>query len=251
MPVSVTIIAATCRRRLAAIVLAVLADSASLCGGRPAGRTPNGRCRRARGGWDGGNRNENTVPPDILGATLPALSCLAVRGARAEQPGEYPTHQVTFVVPLRQVAAPISLAHLLAGKLQAQFGKPFTVQNRPGEGTVIATNFVAKSPPDGYTIMMAVSSLAIDATLYKKAALRSGQGSGLLALVASVPFVLVVSPSLPVNSVDDLIKLAKERPLSYGSGGIGAFHHLAAALFAKHDRHQDDPRAVSRHGARR
>src|SRR3984893_12773303 len=53
----------------------------------------------------------------------------------------------------------------------------------------------------------------------------------MVALIASVPFVLVVSPSLPVTSVDDLIKLAKQRPLSYGSGGIGAFHHLAAALF--------------------
>jgi tripartite-type tricarboxylate transporter receptor subunit TctC len=106
------------------------------------------------------------------------------------------------------------------------------VENRPGAGTVIATNFVAKSAPDGYTIMMAVSSLAIDATLYKSLPYDPGQDLALVSLIAWVPFVLVVDPSLPVNSVEELIRLAKQRPLSYGSGGIGAFHHLAAALFA-------------------
>jgi tripartite-type tricarboxylate transporter receptor subunit TctC len=79
---------------------------------------------------------------------------------------------------------------------------------------------------------MSVSSLAIDATLYKSLPYDPAKDLALVALIAKVPFVLVVNPSLPVNSVDDLIKLAKERPLSYGSGGIGAFHHLAAALFA-------------------
>ncbi len=80
--------------------------------------------------------------------------------------------------------------------------------------------------------MMAVSSLAIDATLYKSLPYDPAKDLALMALVATVPFVLVVNPSLPVYDVADLIKLAKERPLSYGSGGIGAFHHLAAALFS-------------------
>ena len=123
------------------------------------------------------------------------------------------------------------LARLLAEKLEQELGESFVVENRPGAGTVIATNFVAKSPPDGYTIMMDVSSLAIDVTLYKSLPYDPAQDLALVALIARVPFVLVVSPSLPVNSVEDLVKLAKERPLSYGSGGIGAFHHLAAALF--------------------
>ena len=123
------------------------------------------------------------------------------------------------------------LARLLAEKLEQELGEFFVVENRPGAGTVIATNFVAKSPPDGYTIMMDVSSLAIDVTLYKSLPYDPAQDLALVALIARVPFVLVVSPSLPVNSVEDLVKLAKERPLSYGSGGIGAFHHLAAALF--------------------
>ena len=169
----------------------------------------------------------------ILAGTLPILSSFTATAAPAEEPGEYPTHQVSFVVPYASGGGTDTLAHLLAGILQQQFGKPFAVLNRPGEGTVIATNFVAKSPPDGYTIMMAVSTLAIDATLYRKLPYDPAKDLVLLALVASVPFVLVVSASLPVYTVDDLIKLSKQRPLSYGSGGIGAFHHLAGALFAK------------------
>jgi len=78
---------------------------------------------------------------------------------------------------------------------------------------------------------MSVSSLAIDVTLYKSLPYDPVKDIAMVALVATVPFVLVVNTSSPVQSVDDLIKLAKTRPLSYGSGGIGAFHHLAAALF--------------------
>jgi tripartite-type tricarboxylate transporter receptor subunit TctC len=168
----------------------------------------------------------------LLSVTLPGLTALTGRVARAEEPGDYPTRPVTFVVPFAKGGGTDTLAHLLGDKLQQQLGQPFTVENRPGTGTVIATNFVAKSPPDGYIIMMAVSSLAIDATLYKKLPYDPVKDLALVALIARVPFVLVVNPSLQVHSVDDLIKLANTRPLSYGSGGIGAFHHVAGALFA-------------------
>jgi len=168
----------------------------------------------------------------LLAAALPvaALGPARAQGSTPSAAG-YPNHQVTFIVPFAPAGGTDILTRLLAGKLQQALGKPFVVENRPGAGTVIATNFVAKSPPDGYTIMMDVSSLAIDVTLYKSLPYDAIKDLALVALIARVPFVLVVSPSLPVNSVQDLIKLAKERPLSYGSGGIGAFHHLAAALF--------------------
>lgn len=181
----------------------------------------------------------------VLAAALPAMAVKMARAQNAAQdatpdktpgnsqgPEDYPSHQVTFVVPFAPAGGTDILTRLLAAKLEARLGKPFVVENRPGAGTVIATNFVAKSPPDGYTIMMSVSSLAVDATLYKTLPYDPAKDLALVALIASVPFVLVVNPSLPVNNVEDLIKLAKERPLSYGSGGIGAFHHLAAALFA-------------------
>jgi tripartite-type tricarboxylate transporter receptor subunit TctC len=165
-------------------------------------------------------------------AAMTALTMAATcRSAAAQGTEDYPNRQVSFIVPFAPGGGTDTLARLLADKLQQRLGKAFVVENRPGAGTVIATNFVAKSPPDGYTIMMTVSSLAIDATLYKSLPYDPAKDLALVALIATVPFVLVVNPSLPVYQVADLIKLAKQRPLSYGSGGIGAFHHLAAALF--------------------
>jgi tripartite-type tricarboxylate transporter receptor subunit TctC len=161
-----------------------------------------------------------------------ALPALAATAARAQDAEDYPSHPVTFVVPYAKGGGTNTLAQLFSDKLQERLGQPFVVQNRPGQGTVIATNFVAKSPPDGYTIMMAVSTLAIDATLYKKLPYDPAHDFALVGLVAWVSFILVVDASLPVYSVEDLINLAKQRPLSYGSGGIGAFHHLTGALFA-------------------
>ncbi|MGB3745009.1 MAG: tripartite tricarboxylate transporter substrate binding protein [Xanthobacteraceae bacterium] len=166
----------------------------------------------------------------LLAAGLPAI---AIGAARAQVAGEnYPERQVTFIVPFAPAGGTDILTRLLAQKLEARLGKPFVVENRPGAGTILATNYLAKSPPDGYTIMMAVSSLAADVTLYKSLPYDPGKDFTLVALIARVPFVLVVSPSLPVNSVEDLIKLAKQRTLGYGSGGVGACHHLAAALFS-------------------
>jgi tripartite-type tricarboxylate transporter receptor subunit TctC len=159
-------------------------------------------------------------------------SALAAGLARAEDAEDFPSRPVTIIVPFAPAGGTDILARMLAQKLEQRLSKPFVVENRPGAGTVIATNFVVNSPPDGYTIAMTVSSLAIDVTLYKKLPYDPAKDLALVALIASVPFVLVVSPSLPVTSVDDLIKLAKQRPLSYGSGGIGAFHHLAGSLFA-------------------
>jgi tripartite-type tricarboxylate transporter receptor subunit TctC len=169
----------------------------------------------------------------LLAVGLPMIAVNAARAQDHPTDGEdYPNHPVTFVVPFAPAGGTDILTRLLAQKLEQRLGKPFVVENRPGAGTLIATNLIAKSPPDGYTIMMAVSSLAADVMLYKSLPYDPAKDLTLVALIARVPFVLVVSPSLGVDNVDDLIKLAKQRPLSYGSGGVGAFHHLAAALFA-------------------
>jgi tripartite-type tricarboxylate transporter receptor subunit TctC len=173
----------------------------------------------------------------LLALSLPVLAAKIARAQSAPQTGAadvetYPDHTVSFIVPFAPAGGTDMLTRLIAAKLEQRLGKPFVVENRPGNGTIIASNFVAKSPPDGYTIMMAVSSLAADATLYKTLPYDPATDFGLISVIATVPFLLVVDPSLPVHNVEDLIKLAKQRPLSYGSGGIGAFHHLAAALFA-------------------
>ena len=165
--------------------------------------------------------------------SLPVLVASLLGCALAlAQSQDYPSRQVNFVVPFAPGGSTDVLGRLVGQKLSERLGKPFVIENRPGAGTLTAALQVIKSPPDGHTIMMATSStLAINVTLYKH--LPYGPGKDLLpaALICSVPFVLVVDPSLPVNSVADLIKLARERPLSYGSVGAGSFHHLMAELF--------------------
>jgi len=170
----------------------------------------------------------------ILGLSLSLLtgSMLVVSGPIA-QADEYPNRPVTIVVPYAAGGGTDILARMFGQKLQESLGKPFVIEDRPGGGTVIAASAVAKSSPDGYTLLMGTSTpLAINATLHKKLPYDPEIDFVPLALVANVPFVLVVNPALPVHSVADLIKLAKEKPgeLSFGTSGAGSPHHLYAEL---------------------
>jgi tripartite-type tricarboxylate transporter receptor subunit TctC len=107
------------------------------------------------------------------------------------------------------------------------------IENRPGDGTVSAATALAKATPDGHTLMQATSStLATNVTMYRKLPYDPANDIVSVALICSIPFALVVKSSLPVHSIADLIKLAKERPLSYGSAGTGSFTHLTAQLFS-------------------
>ncbi|HZN30341.1 MAG TPA: tripartite tricarboxylate transporter substrate binding protein, partial [Xanthobacteraceae bacterium] len=161
---------------------------------------------------------------------------LALLGMTAERPfaqaQDYPNRQVNFVVPFAPGGGTDIIGRLIGQKLTDRFGKSFVIENRPGAGTVNAAVQVSKSTPDGYTIMMATSgTMAMNPTLYKALPYAPGKDLLLAGLVCHVPFALVVNNDLPVKSVADLVKLAKERPLSYGSGGVGAFHHLLGELF--------------------
>jgi tripartite-type tricarboxylate transporter receptor subunit TctC len=123
----------------------------------------------------------------------------------------------------------------IAQKLQEAWGQPVVVDNRPGAGGGIGADLVAKSPGDGYTLLMgAVSTHAINPSLYAKIPYDPQKDFVPVALVAQVPNILVVNPSLPVHSVKELIDYARAKPdvLSYASGGDGAPNHLAAELFS-------------------
>ena len=164
---------------------------------------------------------------------LAALSLVAVSFAALAQ--DYPTRPLTFVVPFTPGAATDFLARLLGKELEERLGKPVVVENRPGAGTTIGSNSVAKAAPDGHTLLMATSSpMAINATLYKNLPFDPTSDFVPVAMVAQSPFVLIVKPSLPVKTVQEFIAYAKERPgqLSFGSGGPGSPHHLFAELFA-------------------
>jgi tripartite-type tricarboxylate transporter receptor subunit TctC len=151
------------------------------------------------------------------------------------QAQDYPTRNVTFIVPTGAGAGTDLLARVLAPRLSERLGRSFVVENRPGAGTVIAADAVAKSNPDGHTILMGTSTpLAINATLHKKLPYDPAKDFVPLALIATVPFVLVVNNDLPAHSVREFIELAKSKPgaFSYGSTGPGTPFHLYAELFS-------------------
>jgi tripartite-type tricarboxylate transporter receptor subunit TctC len=150
--------------------------------------------------------------------------------ARAE---DYPARFVTMVSPYAAGGGADLLARVVAQKLTDRLGKSFVVENRLGAGGVIAAASVARAAPDGYTLLLGTSTqLAIQVTLHKTLPYDPAADFAPVALVASVPFVLMVNPALPVRSVTDLIRLAKEKPgeLSYGSSGVGGPPHLYMEL---------------------
>jgi tripartite-type tricarboxylate transporter receptor subunit TctC len=145
---------------------------------------------------------------------------------------DYPTHSVTILVPFAPGGGTDLIARAVGQKLEQRLGESFVIENRPGAGTTIAASATAKAAPDGYTLMQATSgTMSMNPTIFKKLPYEPGKDLVPVALIAGVPFVLVVHPSLPVHSIADLVRVANEQ-LNYGSGGVGAFHHLNAELLS-------------------
>jgi tripartite-type tricarboxylate transporter receptor subunit TctC len=138
-----------------------------------------------------------------------------------------------FVVPYAPGGGTETMARLLGRRLQQRLGQPFVIDNRPGAGTAIGASFVAKSAPDGHTILLATSTtMAINVSIYSNLAYDPIKDLMPVALFSDIPFVLVVNPALPVRSVADLVTLAKRTPggLAYASNGHGGAGHLYAEL---------------------
>jgi tripartite-type tricarboxylate transporter receptor subunit TctC len=163
--------------------------------------------------------------------TVAAFVMLAVAGVAQAQ--DYPAQPVRFVVPYAAGGGTDAMARYFAKGLEARLGQPFIVENRAGSGTTIGANFVAKSAPDGHTLLLGTSSTyAIAVSLYKNLPYDPAKDFAPIALVAQVPFALVVHPSLPVHSVADLVRYLKANPgTNYASGGVGSQHHVNAELF--------------------
>jgi tripartite-type tricarboxylate transporter receptor subunit TctC len=169
----------------------------------------------------------------VLLALMLGLVAATADRAAAQAP-EYPNRPVTFIVPFAPGGVTSLFARVLGQKLEQRLGKPFVVENRPGGGGVTAATAVAHAVPDGYTIMMASSTvLAINVTVRKSLPYDPRTELTPIALLARVPFVLVVNPALPVRSVAELVKLAKDKPgqIAFGTPGPGTFHHLNAEMF--------------------
>jgi tripartite-type tricarboxylate transporter receptor subunit TctC len=127
------------------------------------------------------------------------------------------------------------MSRILAEKLTSRLGQPVIVENKPGAGTMLASEYVAKAPADGYTLLMAASSLVIAPSLYSKVNYDPIKDFTPVTQVAAVIHLVVVNPNLPVKSIQDLINYLKANPgkVSYGSTGSGTSTHLEAELFKK------------------
>ena len=162
-----------------------------------------------------------------------ALFAAADRATCADSAIGYPTKPVRLVVPWPPGGGTDVFARVIGQKLGERLGYTVVVDNRPGASGNVGAEMVAKLPPDGYTIMLATITLATNPSMYKTLNFEPLKDFAPITLVAGVPHVLVVSPSLAVNSVKDLIALAKAEPgkLNYASAGNGSPFHLAAELF--------------------
>jgi tripartite-type tricarboxylate transporter receptor subunit TctC len=146
----------------------------------------------------------------------------------------YPSRPVKLLAPWPVGGAVDALSRAIGTKLEARLGQPVVTENRPGAGSTLGVAAGARSAPDGYTIVLAGnSSLAISPTMYKKLPFDPLKDFIPVALIARIPMVLVVHPSLPVKSVAELLQYAREKPgqLNYGSGGPGSSHQMVTELF--------------------
>ncbi len=145
----------------------------------------------------------------------------------------YPTRPIHLVVGFTPGGGVDINARLLAAKLSEYLGQQVIVDNRPGAGTNIANEFVARSAPDGYTLLMSTATVAINMALYKKLNYDTLRDFAAVSMFSASPNILVVNASLPVTNVAQLIALARERPgaLNYSSAGSGTTQHLSGELF--------------------
>jgi tripartite-type tricarboxylate transporter receptor subunit TctC len=159
-------------------------------------------------------------------ATLPAVSRISWAQA-------YPARPVRIIAPTAPGGAPDILARLIGPWLSERLGQQFVVENRPGSGNNIGTEAVVRAAPDGYTLLMVSSSNAINATLYDKLNFVFLRDIAAVAGIISLPFVMVVNPSVPAKTVPEFTAYAKANPgkISFGSPGIGTPGHVAGELF--------------------
>jgi tripartite-type tricarboxylate transporter receptor subunit TctC len=164
-----------------------------------------------------------------------AIAALLVAGPLVAFAQQWPIKPVRIIVPLPPGQAADIIARQLAEKMSPALGQQVIVDNRPGAGTMIGSELAAKSAPDGYTYLAGGSSaLAINPHVYAKLAYDTLRDFAPVTQMVSIAFVLCVNPSLPVRSVQELVKLAKRRPgeISFGSTGNGGTNHIATSTFA-------------------
>jgi tripartite-type tricarboxylate transporter receptor subunit TctC len=162
------------------------------------------------------------------------LFALLLAGASLAQAQSYPSKPIRLIVPWPPGGGVDTTGRMIAQPLSVRLGQPVVVENRPGAGGNIGTESAARAAPDGYSLLMgSISPNAANIHLYSRLGFDPAKDFVPITFVASVPNILVVPASAPVNNVQELIALAKANPgkLTYGSGGVGSSQHLAATMF--------------------
>jgi tripartite-type tricarboxylate transporter receptor subunit TctC len=165
---------------------------------------------------------------------IQAIAIALAASSFQAQAQTYPNQPIRLIVPFAAGGPSDVLARAFSQKLGEDLGQPVIIDNKPGAGTNLAAEFVARSKPDGYTIfLMMVGTQAINETLYKKLSYNTVKDFAPITLVASSSLMLVANPSVPVKNVNDLIAFAKANPgkVNFGSSGTGTPLHLGGELF--------------------
>ena len=165
-----------------------------------------------------------------LHATL-ALAVLTVCGGTALAQTPWPAKQIRMVIPFPPGGPTDILGRIVAQQLSINLGQPVVVENKPGASGMIGAEQVAKSPPDGYTLLVNASIHVINPSLYKKPPYDAIRDFVPVSLIADVPLVLVAAPSLGLSTVADVIAAAKAKPINFASSGNAAAPHLAGEAF--------------------
>ena len=167
----------------------------------------------------------------ILKLAAGALAASAL--PRLAQALDYPTRPVKLVLGFTPGGPADIVARLVSQRLGERLGQPFVIENRPGGGTTIATEYVVRAAPDGYTLLWATSSFAINASLYDKLNYDFIRDIAPVANIDFLPLVAEVNPALPVKTIPELIAYVKANPgkINFATGGIGSSQHVAGELF--------------------
>lgn len=161
------------------------------------------------------------------------LAALAFTFTLALAQADYPQRAITLVVPLSPGGSTDTTARLIASKLKNELGQPVIIDNKAGAGGNIGAQYVVNAAPDGYTLLMATSTLAANMTLYKNLSFDIQKDLAPVSQIALIPNVLMVNPKVPAANLNEFIALARSGnvELNYGSAGNGTSQHLSGALF--------------------
>ena len=172
---------------------------------------------------------KNMVIASIVAMAMASLSNVA----NAESAQAYPSRPIKIVVPFAPGGTTDALARLVGQRLTSAWGQPVVVENKPGAGATLGADLVAKSPGDGYTLLMGATHHTIAQNVYAKVPYQFDRDLSPITIVAMVPNMVVVHQNVPAKNIQELIALAKSQPgkLNYGSAGSGTAHHMIGEMF--------------------